>query len=219
VTTTTPPPAGLTLTGRVLAVLALSAVTPLTACARAPAPAPPTASAAIPAAPTASPPASTTGTLTGPGTLTGRPAGTPRGDLPGPATVDGTQPGAVARWVLTAWYGYDTALDSGPSDAARRALPWLTPHLAGVVRQAAPVAAPPVTWTRWAQARAYATVRLTPGADDHPPDTALQAFRVYAADLTLHPAQQADGTHLAAFVHLTRLTLTDTWRVEEVLTR
>lgn len=212
-----------------LALLALAAAGTLTACAATPAPGSPpgsptpaaTTSAATPGAPaTGAQPGTSSSTAAG--TLTARPAGTtgtPRGPLPDPATVDGTQPDAVARWVLTAWYGYDTALDAGPSDTARRALPWLTPHLADIVRQATPIAAPPATWTRWAQARAYATVRLTPGADDRPPDTALQAFRVYTVDLTLHPAQPTDGTHLIAFIRLTRPTLTDTWHVEEVLTR
>lgn len=224
---TTPPPAGRTgsplasipLAGRVLA-LALTALIPLTSCTASPSsPTPPSTASTLPPAPTTSSPATSADSPAGPATRPAGTAGSPRGHLPDPATIDGTQPDAVARWVLTAWYGYDTVLDSGPSDAARRARPWLTPRLVDVVRQAAPIAAPTATWTRWAHSRAYATVRLTPGSDDHPPDTALQAFRVYAVTLALHPAQPADGTHLVAFVHLTRPTLTDTWHVEEVLTR
>jgi hypothetical protein len=137
-----------------------------------------------------------------------------------PGGVDGDQPEAVAAWVLTAWYSYDTALDTSPSDTARRALPWLTPTLAAIVRQAAPVAAPGATWTRWTKAHAYATVHLTASSEDHPPDTALVAYRAYLVDLTLHPAQPPSSSdHLVAFAHLRRADLHSPWLVEEVLTR
>ena len=156
---------------------------------------------------------------------TGRPTGSsgaPRGGLPDPAGVEGARPDAVARWVLNAWCGYDTALDYGPSDTARRAVPLLTPALATTVRQAAPIAAPGAAWNTWARAHAYATVHLTPSGDDHPPDSALQAYRSYLVEITLHAeatTRPVGQVHLVGYVELARTRPGDPWRAAEVFTR
>lgn len=77
---------------------------------------------------------------------TGR-TGTPAGGMPPALTLASGDPDVVAAAGLTAYYRADTALDLGPADTHRRALPWTTGQLAGDIRGDRPVTGPDATWT------------------------------------------------------------------------
>jgi len=69
-------------------------------------------------------------------------AGTPTGGLPATSTLTSADPDVAAAAGLTAYYRADTALDLGPTDTHRRALPWTTGQLAAGIRSDRPVTGP-----------------------------------------------------------------------------
>ncbi len=91
----------------------------------------------------------------------------------------------------------DTTVDADANQTAVRAAAagWLTPAYAAQVRQFAPVAAPGAVWNRWTAHRVYVRVTARLGGDDHPPGTAVTAYRQVTA--VLRPVGR-DGWHGAA---------------------
>jgi hypothetical protein len=95
-------------------------------------------------------------------------------------------PDAAALGAVTAWLSYDTRIDTRPNDTARRlALPWLAPALRHQVLAVGGDAAAGATWARWTAHRARARVTARLGGDDHPADTADDAWRQVEAAVTL----------------------------------
>lgn len=130
----------------------------------------------------AGPPGTTAASTAAPATALPPTRGVPAVELPRPAAVDRQIPDAVAYAALTALYSHDTAVDHGPGDAARRALPWLSAGFARTVRTAPPTAPPGATWSTWSRHHAVITPQLAAGHDDRPTDTAASAHRQYTVE-------------------------------------
>lgn len=95
-------------------------------------------------------------------------------------------PDAVALAAVQAWLSWDTTVDRRPNDTARRlALIWVTPQLRRQVLRVAGESAPGAEWQEWTRRHARATVTVTLGADDHPPDSPTTAYRQVVATITL----------------------------------
>ncbi|WP_459645179.1 hypothetical protein [Kineococcus sp. NUM-3379] len=131
--------------------------------------------------------------------------------------MDMSNPDAVAQAALVALYSHDTSIDTGPHDAALRALPWLSSSFARAVQEARPVAAPGAEWNEWAQHQAWTTPRVIEALDQRPEDTSVQAFRQYQVDLTPTGRDGWAGavTSYDVFVILTN-DMQSGWRVNEV---
>ncbi|MFG1626262.1 hypothetical protein [Kribbella sp. NPDC049227] len=115
----------------------------------------------------------------------GNPTETPADGLPRPSQVNGLDASVVAATVAAITYRYDTAIDHSPSDAQRRAKPWLTAELARLL-ELGPAAAPGAEWSSWAQHHAYTTSTAADATEDGaPPDSATRADRTIA--VTMHP--------------------------------
>lgn len=126
-------------------------------------------------------PAADTGATTPGPTVTARPFtptplptgrnGIPAGGLPPTSTLSSPDPDVVAAAALTAYNRADTALDLGPADTHRRALPWTTGQLATGIRDDRRVTAPGATWTALAVHRGY-TAATPPSPSPAPTTTA-----------------------------------------------
>ncbi len=141
-------------------------------------------------------------------------AGTPAGGLPPASTLTSTDPDVVAAAGLTAYCRADTALDLGPADTHRRALPWTTGQLAAGIRGDRPVTGPGAAWTALAAHRGYTTVTVIRAYDDGAPtDTRTAVYRQFTVTTTPHGR---DGWTGPPLTHTDYLTLTRTasgWRV------
>jgi hypothetical protein len=144
---------------------------------------------------------------------TGR-AGTPAGGLPPTSALTSADPDVVAAAALTAYHRADTALDLGPADTHRRALPWTTGQLAAGIRDDRPVTGPGAAWTTLAAHHGYTTVTITRAYDDGAPtDTKGVVHRQFTVTTTPHGR---DGWTGAPVTHTDYLTLTRTrsgWRI------
>ncbi|WP_067067585.1 hypothetical protein [Carbonactinospora thermoautotrophica] len=138
--------------------------------------------------------------------------------LPDPQKVDGADPDAVSRAAVTVMWTMDTTIDTSQYQAELRAAPYLTADYAARLRQYPPVAAPGAQWNQWAAHRAYTTVRLTPGYDDRPLDTATTAHRQWSVTATPIGRDGWRGQPVTAtvFVTLTRTGPGQPWRVAAV---
>lgn len=167
--------------------------------------------------PTGAPPApgSSTTPIT---TATASPLGPATADLPSAGHVDRRSPDAVAAAALTALYSYDTDVDRGPADAARRALPWLSPAFAQSIRTAQP-SPPDATWTTWSAHHAVITPRLALGHDDRPADTATDTYRQYTVELVPRGRDRWQGTPGVAIVFLQLTRGADGWSIEALTPR
>ncbi|WP_406054494.1 hypothetical protein [Kribbella sp. NBC_00889] len=149
----------------------------------------------------------------------GNPTKTPAGGLPRPSQVNSLNPSVVAATVAAITYRYDTAIDNSPSDAQRRAKPWLTSEFARLL-ELGPVAAPGAEWNTWIQHRAYTTSTAVDATEDGaPPDTTTRADRTIA--VTVHPVGR-DRWHgasqqYALFIELTRDSVIGSWKVSRLL--
>lgn len=104
-----------------------------------------------------------------------------RGGAPNPATVDRHNPLAVGQAFVALAYTSDTALDTTPADAGRRAAALAGDPLAQDLRAARSAAAPGATWQSWAQHSAYTRVTTTENVDDgRPADTAATLVRSWS---------------------------------------
>jgi len=186
-------------------------------CAPAPSPAPTvTIPATVPAAPTG--PATPGQTITArsfvPAPVRIGRAGIPAGGLPPTSTLTSEDPDVVAAAGLTAYYRADTALDLGPADTHRRALPWTTGQLNAGIRSDRPVTGPGATWTALAAHHGYTTVTVTRAYDDGAPtDTRTAVYRQFTATSTPRGRDRWTG---APLTHTDFLTLTRTgsgWRI------
>jgi len=167
-------------------------------------------------------PAATTGSATAGPTAsgftptrvpTGR-TGSPAGGLPPASTLTNPDPNVAAGAGLTAYYRTDTALDLGPADTHRRALPWTTGQLAAGIRGDQPVTGPGAAWTALAAHHGYTTVTVTRAYDDGAPtDTRTAVYRQFTVTTT---PRGRDGWIGALVNHTDFLTLTRTrngWRI------
>ncbi len=144
---------------------------------------------------------------------TGR-AGTPAGGLPSTSTLTSADPDVVAVAGLTAYYRADTALDLGPADTHRRALPWTTGQLAAGIRGDRPVTGSGAAWTEIAAHHGYTTVTVTRAYDDGAPtDTRTAVPRQFTVTTTPHGRDNWTGP---VVTHTDYLNLTRThsgWRI------
>ncbi len=186
-------------------------------CAPTPSPAPAaTVPATLPAAPTRASTAASTVTaepFTPTAVPTGR-AGIPADGLPPATTLTSSDPDVVATAGLTAYYRADTALDLGPADTHRRALPWTTGQLAAGIRGDRPVTGPGADWTTLATHHGYAAVTVARAYDDGAPtDTRNTVYREFT--VTTRPRGR-DGWTGAALTYTGFLTLARNgggWRI------
>jgi len=103
-------------------------------------------------------------------------------------TLTTADPDLVATAALTAYYQADTALDLGPADTHRRALPWTTGQLATGIRRDRPVTGPGAPWTALADHHGYTTVTITRAYDDGAP-TDTRAPCIDSSPLRAHDTQ------------------------------
>ena len=112
-------------------------------------------------------------------------AGVPAGGLPAVSTRTSPDPDVVAAAALRVLFTSDTALDTEPMDAEKRAMPWLGGGFAAAVRAAAIAAAPGAVWNGWAAHRAHLVVTVVRGWDDGAPvDTATVVHRQWLVTQT-----------------------------------
>lgn len=173
--------------------------------------------ARAPVAPGASTTTTTLAAASVPGpTATGN--GRSTAPLPQAGKVDRRNPDAVAAAALTTLYSYDTAVDRGPADAARRAFQWLSPALAESIRTAQP-GSPGATWTLWSAHRAVISAKIAPGHDDRPADTPTDAYRQYTVELVAHGRDKWQGPPEVTTVFLQLSWGTNGWSVEALTPR
>jgi len=147
--------------------------------------------------------------------------GIPHGGIPKPGDVDEQSPDAVAKGALTAYFTYDTTLDTSRNDGGRRMADsgWCTDTYAQELRSAAARSAPGATWDEWSRHRAYTTVKPAP-ADEagKPDDTATAAYRTLAVTITPHGRDGWTGTPEVdvAYVEMSRSAPDKGWRLSEV---
>jgi hypothetical protein len=149
---------------------------------------------------------------------TGNPTKTPAGGVPRPAQVNSRDATAVAVTVATVTYRHDTAIDNSPSDAQRRARPWLAAALAAQL-DGGPVAAPGAEWNSWAKHRAYTTSTARNATESGAPeDTPTRADRTIA--VTMQPVGRdrwrGGPQQYALFVTLTRISAKAPWQVSQM---
>ena len=148
----------------------------------------------------------------------GNPTKAPAGGLPRPSQVNGLSATAVAVTVAAVTYRYDTAIDNSPSDAQRRAKPWLSAALAAQL-DGGPVAAPGAEWNTWVLHRGYtASTALDATEDGAPVDTATRADRTIAVTVQPVGRDRWRGTtqQYALFITLTRTGAKSSWRVSQL---
>ncbi|MGN2638489.1 hypothetical protein ACTD5D_21700 [Nocardia takedensis] len=115
----------------------------------------------------------------------------PRGDRAVPATVlpvdlaglHRGDPDATARAALRIWFDSNTNTDAGPNDAAARSAPLLTARLRAALTSTGSLS-PGARWLQRAARHASAAVRVDPSIEAVPPQTRLQAIRVYRVTQT-----------------------------------
>lgn len=178
-----------------------------------PAPSPP----ASPASPAVSTRDDVSVTMTtAPNAVTRGRTGTPRGGAP--TAVDETNADAVAKAVAQTVLRRDTALDSSPQDAVRRAARWMTADLAA--RQDASVSGGGAEWTRLAINNGWTST--TEQADPEPaPDLgSLHALRRIYVTVTEHGAGAGQSTAgvqtWAVQMELVRPSAKAPWRVSRL---
>jgi hypothetical protein len=148
----------------------------------------------------------------------GNPTKEPAGGLPKPSQVNGLSATAVAVTVAAVTYRYDTAIDNSPSDAQRRAKPWLSAALAAQL-EGGPVAAPGAEWNTWVQHRAYTTsTALDATEDGAPADTTTRADRTIAVTVQPIGRDRWRGTpqQYALFITLNRPGAKSSWQVSQL---
>lgn len=106
--------------------------------------------------------------------------------VPEAATVDRNNADAVTDAVLATFYTVDTDVDGGTNDAARRALPLLTPTFANGITRTPPTGSPGAEWLSWAAHRATTTVVVAPLSDSRPPDSDTSAYRIRSVQISPH---------------------------------
>ncbi len=168
---------------------------------------------ATPAGPAAAAPTATARPFAPTLVPTGR-AGTPAGGLPPTSTLTSADPDVIAAAGLTAYYRADTALDLGPADTHRRALPWTTGQLAAGIRGDRPVTGPGAVWTTLAAHHGYTVVTVTRAYDDGAPtDTEAVVYRQFVVTTTPRGRDRWTGSPVT---HTDYVTLTRTgsgWRI------
>ena len=139
-------------------------------------------------------------------------AGVPAGGLPPASTRTSPDPLVVAAAALRVFYGCDTTLDTEPTDAEKRAVPWLGGPFAAAVASAQIVAAPGAVWNAWAAHRAHLVVSLARGYDDGaPPTTPTAAYEQWVVTQTPVGTRPGGGRWVGAPVQAVVLvTLTRT---------
>ncbi|QCB51803.1 hypothetical protein E5720_17575 [Rhodococcus sp. PAMC28707] len=95
------------------------------------------------------------------------------------AAVDRGDPGAVATAALTIWFTWDTAVDTGPNDAAARTAPLLTADYAREITSTTAQASPGAQWQAWAAAGAVLIPEITSDDEPVPAQTDSVAYRSY----------------------------------------
>ncbi|TCC33892.1 hypothetical protein E0H75_42300 [Kribbella capetownensis] len=143
---------------------------------------------------------------------------TPAGGLPRPSQVNGFDASTVAAVVAAVTYRYDTAIDNSPSDAQRRAKPWLAPALAAQL-DGGPAAPAGAEWATWVQHRAYTTSTAVDATEDGAPaDTATRADRTIAVTMQPVGRDRWRGTpqRYALYITLTRASAKAPWQISQL---
>jgi hypothetical protein len=195
----------------IVAGIALTSLLTLAGCSDPEPPTAPTATALN--APTAVPPSWTPENVP-----TGKP-GTPAGGIPDPAAVDDADPDAVAVAALTGMFSMDTAIDLSPSDADRRAIPWLSEAFADGVRAGSPDGGG-ADWITLADHQGYTLVDqvLDVSEDGAPADSDQAAYRIYQVTYTPTGRDGWTGEQVTSsyYLTLTRADSTQPWRVDSL---
>lgn len=156
-------------------------------------------------------------------TITPGKAGTPRGGAPGLAGVNQQDASAVAAAVMKVFATRDTALDTTPLDAERRAMPLLGAPLAAAV--AAPVGGNGGGGPAWSALTSrhgwtVAAAKVIPlqGVADQSGDSPVLAVRQVQVTTTGHGAGEWTSAPVSSpwVVTCSRPTATAPWRVTAV---
>ena len=122
---------------------------------------------------------------------------------------------SVALYSVRAVEAADTAVDSSPTDAFRRAAAWLAPSLLATVGRHSQVD-PDATWSTWVRHRAYLVVRANLAMDDHPPDTTETAHRQVYATITPTGRDGWRGVPRTEVLFVTLTPVLGSWRLAAV---
>lgn len=143
----------------------------------------------------------------------------PHGEAPAPAATD-EHPGAdvVADAVAAALVTADTATDTSPADAVRRAAEWMTPELAAVL-EASETNSGAGWWGELVQHNGSTTAMVEPAEDSgQPADTESTAFRVrWVERVPVGPnGWEGEAYGQTLFITMTRETPAAPWLVSDV---
>jgi hypothetical protein len=117
-----------------------------------------------------------------------------------------TNPSAVGRACMKAYWGYDTITDISRWSAALRSAAYYTPAFARATRAIQPHPATDPQWRTWAAHRAVITVELRAAMDGTPPpSTPTRTYLEFVGTLIPHGAHHWAGPKQ---VHVAWLLLT-----------
>ena len=120
--------------------------------------------------------------------------------------VNMTNPSAVGRACMKAYWGYDTVTDVSRWSAVLRSAVYYTPTFARVTRAIHPHPATDPQWRTWAAHRAVITVKLQAAMDGTPPpSTPTRTYLEFIGTLIPHGTHHWTG---AKQVHVAWLLLT-----------
>lgn len=133
------------------------------------------------------------------------PGGTPAGPLPRPSDIDDADPDQVAIAAVIALYTVDSRTDASPTDAYRRAAPWLTAELAADLAAVPPAGG--ADWLNIAAHRGYTTVTSPTIANEYgqPPDADRVAYRAVTFTVTTINRDEANSSTTARDTRYLRL--------------
>ncbi|HAT6526222.1 TPA: hypothetical protein JAK05_002223 [Corynebacterium striatum] len=129
--------------------------------------------------------------------------------------TDQTDASAVGEAVTKQIFSWDAAHDRSSGSAARKAEPLMNEDFATGNRNSweAMLKIPGKQWEGWVADEAVASVELTEGLEQRPPDTEMEAFRQYSVDVTMKGKQDETKIHYDVFVTLEHL---GWWRVNDM---
>ncbi|GHG64122.1 hypothetical protein [Streptomyces griseocarneus] len=140
--------------------------------------------------------------------------GTPKAGLP--QGVDEKDATAVAEAIAVTDWTFDTDLDSSPSDAQRRTMPWLADSLAKDVANAQPLAQPDAAWRKMAEHHGYTVATAKRAYDDQQMDLDTEAYRQFEVTVkTLGRDDWKGPTDTwVQWIHLTRTDKDQPWKAD-----
>lgn len=149
--------------------------------------------------------------------LPSEPAVLPAGVIPKPGEADFSDPDQVAAAAVAVLYTVDTSIDHSPTDAYRRARPWLTDSFAAALADAPPARG--ADWLELHHGGCYTTITNAHTVYEYgpPADTDTTAYRIVV--YRVETVCRTDALAMPAREQTAHIRLHHTlagWKVEEV---